>query len=218
MNTHTINYMKKGIKKMDNRKDPLEYVTDFEKTIAEYFGSPYAVAVDCCTHALELCLKLSSEIATVPKQTYISIPFMLEKIQHPWEFVNNKWEDYYKLTPTIIDAATLWRKNSYIPETKMCLSFHYKKHLNLDRGGIILLDNEEDAKLLTKMAYDGRERNNIPWSEQNISVVGYHYYMTPDKAKLGLEKFKKAILKTAPTITYETYPDLTQTIYNVRKN
>lgn len=199
-------------------KDPLEYVTDFEKIIADYFGSPYAVAVDCCTHALELCLKLSKEKATVPKQTFISIPFMLEKIQHPWEFVDNKWEEYYKLTPTIIDAATLWRKNSYIPETKMCISFHYKKHLNLDRGGMILLDNEEDAKLLTKMAYDGRERNNIPWSEQDISIMGYHYYMTPDKAKLGLKKFKEATLKPATTITYETYPDLTKTIYNVRKN
>jgi len=206
-------------------KDPLEYVTDFEKTIAEYFGSPYAVAVDCCTHALELCFKLEDEkniswkeIITVPKQTFISIPFMLDKIQRQWKFVDNKWSEYYKLNPEIIDAATLWRKNSYIPETKMCISFHYKKHLNLDRGGMILLDNEEDAKLLTKMAYDGRERNNIPWSEQDISIIGYHYYMTPDKAKLGLKKFKEATLKPATTITYETYPDLTKTIYNVRKN
>ena len=150
------------------------------------------------------------EIATVPIQTFISVPFMLEKIQHPWKFVDNKWKEYYKLTPTIIDAGTLWKKNSYMPNTKMCLSFHYKKHLNLDRGGMILLDNESDAKLLTKMAYDGRERNNIPWNKQDISVIGYHYYMTPDKAKLGLKKFKKVFEKIPKIVTYETYPDLTK--------
>ena len=205
--------------------NPYKIVKMFEEEVAHYTGAPYAVAVDCCTHALELCFKLEDEkniswkeIITVPKQTFISIPFMLEKIQRQWKFVDNKWNEYYKLTPEIIDAATLWRKNSYIPETKMCISFHYKKHLNLDRGGMILLDNEEDAKLLTKMAYDGRERNNIPWSEQDISIMGYHYYMTPDKAKLGLKKFKEATLKSANTITYKTYPDLTKTIYNVRKN
>ena len=28
------------------------------------------------------------------------------------------------------------------------------------------------------MIYDGRDPN-IPWREQNIESVGYHYYMTP---------------------------------------
>ena len=32
-------------------------ITDFEKQIALFFGAPYAVAVDCCTHAIELCLR-----------------------------------------------------------------------------------------------------------------------------------------------------------------
>ena len=31
---------------------------EFEKTIAEYYGAPYGVAVDCCTHGMELCLRL----------------------------------------------------------------------------------------------------------------------------------------------------------------
>ena len=79
------------------------------------------------------------------------------------------------------------------------------------------LDNKSNAELLSRMAYDGRERNNIPWSEQDITVIGYHYYMTPDKAILGLKKFKGAILKVPKTITYKTYPDLTKKkIFNVR--
>ena len=28
-----------------------------EKKIAKFFGAPYAVAVDCCTHGVELCLR-----------------------------------------------------------------------------------------------------------------------------------------------------------------
>ena len=34
-----------------------EVVKEFEDRIAQYYGSSYAVAVDCCTHAIELCLR-----------------------------------------------------------------------------------------------------------------------------------------------------------------
>ena len=34
-----------------------EVVNKFENKIAEFFGAPYAVAVDCCTHGIELCLR-----------------------------------------------------------------------------------------------------------------------------------------------------------------
>ena len=32
-------------------------VTKFEDKIGSYFAAPYAVATDCCTHAIELCLR-----------------------------------------------------------------------------------------------------------------------------------------------------------------
>ena len=38
-----------------------EYVSEFESQIAEFFGAPYAVATDSCTHALELCLRHTGE-------------------------------------------------------------------------------------------------------------------------------------------------------------
>ena len=38
-------------------KMSFETINEFEKQIANFFGSPYGVAVDCCTHALELCLR-----------------------------------------------------------------------------------------------------------------------------------------------------------------
>ena len=56
-------------------------ITKFEEKIAEFFGSPYTIAVDCCTHGVELCLRYTnSRKISVPKRTYISIPFLAEKL------------------------------------------------------------------------------------------------------------------------------------------
>jgi len=187
-----------------------DIITEFENQIAKFFGSSYAIAVDSCTHGLELCLRLQqSKKIFVPKHTYLSVPFLANKLNIELEWKNENWIDYYFITDKIIDSAVLWKKNSYIPNTYMSISFQYKKHLSLGRGGIILTDNLEAAKQLKKMSYDGRD-HNVPWRDQNISTVGYHYYMTPEIAKMGLEKLPKAI-KTQPVQwTIEDWPDLTQ--------
>ena len=57
------------------------------------------------------------------------------------------------------------------------------------------------------MSYDGREPN-IPWRTQNISTVGYHYYMTPETAELGLEKLPNAIKTVPRQWVIEDWPDL----------
>lgn len=186
-------------------------VTDFENKIAEYFGSPYAVAVDCCTHALELCLRYKDvRHFTVPKRTYISVPFIANKIGATFEWKDEDWQDYYELGSTkILDSAVLWGYNTYKKGTMMCLSFQYRKHLSLGRGGMILLDDLEASQTLKKMSYDGRI-SNIPWGEQNIDTMGYHYYMTPETAALGLEKLPTA-KKTEPRKwSTSDWPDLTK--------
>jgi dTDP-4-amino-4,6-dideoxygalactose transaminase len=91
----------------------------------------------------------------------------------------------------------------------MGISFQFQKHLSLGRGGILLMDNEEAAIQIKKMSYDGR-LPNIPWRDQDIDTLGYHYYMTPEVAQLGLDKLPKAI-ETAPRQWVVTdWPDLTQ--------
>ena len=37
--------------------DPWDIIDLFEKKVAKFSGSKYAVAVDCCTNAIFLCLK-----------------------------------------------------------------------------------------------------------------------------------------------------------------
>jgi dTDP-4-amino-4,6-dideoxygalactose transaminase len=188
-------------------------VKEFENQIAEFFGSPYAIAVDSCTHGIELCLRYTGEKKiTVPKRTYLSVPFLAEKMGLEREWRDDDWEDYYTLNygdKKIIDAAVLWKKNSYIPNTFMCISFQYQKHLSLGRGGIILLDNESDYVFLKKMSYDGRVPD-IPWRDQNIDIIGFHYYMTPETAQLGLNKLEDAIKNKPRKWTVMDWPDLTQ--------
>ena len=36
-------------------------VEKFEREIAKFYGAPYSVAVDSCTHGLEICLRLLQE-------------------------------------------------------------------------------------------------------------------------------------------------------------
>ena len=188
----------------------LNTVTEFENKIAEFFNAPYAIAVDSCTHGVELCLRYTNaDSISIPKNTYLSIPFLSHKLNIELEWRNEDWEDYYYLTDNVIDAAVLWKKNSYIPKTFMGLSFQYQKHLSLGRGGVILTDNHKAAMQLKKMSYDGR-LPSIPWREQNIDTIGYHYYMTPETANLGLEKLDNAINTEPRKWTTNDWPDLTQ--------
>ena len=49
-----------------------ETVNKFEEEIAKFFGSPYAIAVDSCTHGIELSLRYSNvKSIMVPKHVNI---------------------------------------------------------------------------------------------------------------------------------------------------
>ena len=184
-------------------------VEDFENKIAEFYGAPYAVAIDSCTHGIELCLIYTETVwFTVPAQTYLSVAFLGGKIGIGWDWKEEDWEDYYYLGETnIIDAAVLWKENSYISGTLMCLSFQFQKHLSLGRGGMILTDDKDARDELKRMSYDGRDPD-IPWRDQDISTRGYHYYMTPETAELGLKRLPKAIETEPRKWVIEDWPDL----------
>lgn len=186
-------------------------VFEFESIVSKWFGAKYGIAVDSCTHGIELCLRhIGIKEIEVPKRTYLSIPFLSNKLNVPLKWKDEDWRDYYEIGNTgVYDAAVLWRENSYIPNTMMCLSFQFQKHLSLGRGGMILLDDEDSFKTLRKMVYDGREPN-VPWRDQNIDTIGYHYYMTPETAELGLRKFQDAVNETPRKWNLDDWPDLTQ--------
>jgi dTDP-4-amino-4,6-dideoxygalactose transaminase len=189
----------------------MKQVKDLEDNVAKFFGAKYAVAVDSCTHGLELCLRMQNiKELCVPKRTYISVPFLANKLGIPLKWKEESWQDYYFIEGTnIADAAVLWRKGSYIPNTFMCLSFQFQKHLSLGRGGMILTDNKQAAEDLKKMSYDGR-LPDVPWRDQDISSFGYHYYMTPETAQIGLDKLEEAINTKPREWVINDWPDLTK--------
>jgi dTDP-4-amino-4,6-dideoxygalactose transaminase len=198
----------------------MKSVKEFEKLVASYYGAKYAVATDCCTHAIELCLRLYKPERTIncPRHTYLSVPMTFEKLNLAWEFFDVHWSNYYYIGNTnIIDAAVYWKREGYVHGSLMCLSFQYRKHLNLGRGGMILLDNKEQYETLLKMRYDGRT-DDKPWMEQDVDTIGYHYYMTPETAELGLQKFSEAVNTKPKLWSYKDYPDLrTMKVFNVQQ-
>ena len=93
--------------------------------------------MDSCTNNLELCFRLDQQqrgnkvvIAKVPYYTYVSIPNMLDKIDQPWKWEDNKWIGYYNLTDEIIDADRLLEASMDIYQgTKMNIKFSKNKTL-----------------------------------------------------------------------------------------
>jgi dTDP-4-amino-4,6-dideoxygalactose transaminase len=192
-------------------QQPYQVVDIFEKKIAKFFGAPYAIAVDCCTHALELSLLLlnqPNELITIPAYTYMSVPMMLEKIRQPWQFSDIKWNSLYKLDPLpIVDAAWSWQADSYLPGTLTCISFQFKKHIPIGRGGIILTDNYAYYQRLQRMCRDGRDRSLLQ-TEDNITEIGYHYYMTPEDAALGILLFDQLHSDPVDNKSWQNYKKL----------
>ena len=195
---------------MELKKINFDIVREFEEKISSFFGSPYAVAIDSCTHGVELALRYTkAKKISCPKRTYLSIPFLSKKLNIDLEWRDENWVDYYYITENVIDAAVLWKKDSYIPKTFMGISFQYQKHLSLGRGGALLLDNKEAYFQIKKMSYDGRIPNT-PWRDQDIDTFGLHYYMTPETAQNGVNKFQEAIETPPRQWVVSDWPDLTE--------
>jgi len=187
-------------------------VEEFENQIAEFYGAPYAVATDCCTHGIELCLRYTNvKSCSCYRNTYVSVPMTLSKLGIDWKWHDKiEWNDYYYIPGTnIIDGAVYWKKDGYIKDTFTVLSFQFKKHLNLGKGGAILCGTLEDYTNLKKMSYDGR-LPGIDWEKQDIDTIGYHYYMTPETAIIGLEKLPAAIAAQSKERDWTTYPDISK--------
>jgi dTDP-4-amino-4,6-dideoxygalactose transaminase len=166
--------------------NPYKIVKMFEEEVAEYTGAPYAVSVDSCTNAIFLCCKyLNVTQVTIPKHTYLSVPMSIIHSGAEVVFEDRDWSGMYKLKPyPIFDAAKRFTSDMYVPGSYMCLSFHIKKLLPLGKGGIILTDNKYAAEWFRKARYEGRSEKN--YHEDDIDMLGWNMYMTPQQASHGL--------------------------------
>jgi len=191
-------------------QDPYDVVEIFEKKVAKFAGSRYAVAVDCCSHGIFLCLKYlnASGTITIPGRTYVSVPMQILHAGCRIKFEDRKWSGKYQLDPyPIWDAAVRWHEGMYEGGLHV-VSFQLKKRIPIGRGGMILTDDTKAASWLKRARHDGRDMS-VPYIHDDYSTVGYHYYMTPEDAARGI-LLMDAISGSYPdSATDESYVDLT---------
>lgn len=167
---------------------PHEIVEIFEKKVADFCGSEYAVAIDSASNGIFLSLKYrnSPQKIIIPKYTYPSVPMHIVHAGYDISFIDIKWSGYYHLSPTnIIDAAGRWTKGMYMDGYTMILSFQFKKHIPIGKGGMILTNDRSEANWLRKASYDGRDIDKSLY-EDDLTMLGWHYYMTPEDAARGI--------------------------------
>lgn len=165
-----------------------EKIIEFETALAKFTGAPRAIMTDCCTHAIELCLRYDRvQECQFTAYTYLSIPMLMHKLNIGYQFLNHEWVgEYHFVNTRIWDSARRLQKNMYRSGSMQCLSFGHDKPLPIGRGGAILLDDETAYQALIRMRYDGRDLTISPWIDQQEFKVGYHYRPTVEEAVRGL--------------------------------
>ena len=189
-----------------------EKFTEFETALGEYTGAPHVVLTDCCTHAVELCLRLKGiGMVTLPYRSYISIPMTMHKLNIQYQYDTEvEWEYEYRIGLTNTwDSARNFDKNMYRANQMQCLSFGHTKRLEIGHGGAILTSNRDDAEQLRRMAYDGRDLTISPWQDQKVFRVGYHYKPSIEDCEKGIYMLANNKLKTKESQKV-AYPDLTK--------
>lgn len=202
------------------KNNPYKIVQMFEDEIANYTGAKFAVSVDSCTNALFLvCKYLNVKEVIIPSKTYLSVPQSIihsggEVIFDKSKEANN-WKGLYQLKPyPIYDSAKRFTSNMYIPNSYMCLSFHIKKHLKISKGGMILTDDEESVKWFRKARYEGRSEKL--YHEDDIDMLGWNMYMTPQIASQGLSLMQNIPSNNEDLGENDGYRDLTE--FTIFKN
>jgi dTDP-4-amino-4,6-dideoxygalactose transaminase len=183
---------------------------EFEARLAEYTGAPYVVLTDCCTHAIELCMRYDCVRRTrFTAFTYVSIPQLMCRLDIGYGLTDETWQGEYQFYGTRIwDSARRLEPGMYRPGQMQCLSFGHSKPLHLGRCGAVLTDDKQAYNWLSRARSDGRDLAISPWIDQQIFGMGWHYCPTLEICQLGLERLSTV----KPQNQHVTYPDCRRVI------
>lgn len=196
-------------------------VRDFERALCDYTGAKYAVAVNSCTAALQVCLMYQRYVreryqvsymlpeVIIPKHTYVGVPMVAKLTGHAVKFVDARWKGQYRLQPyPIWDSARSLYKGMvpHSGEYFYCLSFHWTKVLKLGWGGAILHNSQEADHYLRRMAFDGRTPGLSPQYD-TFPVLGIHANIPPSLAAEGIVRLGLLPDFNEP-LPNSDYPDL----------
>jgi dTDP-4-amino-4,6-dideoxygalactose transaminase len=170
---------------------------DFEKSLCDYTGAPYAIALDNMSNALFLALyyenyvvgRVETDTITIPCKTYPSVPC---EIIHAGLKVNfdkvegNTIKGAYQLKGSNVwDSALRFTADMYIPKSHMCLSFTGPyKTLKLSKGGAIITDDYQAMLWFKRARFSGRRE--CSYHDDNFDMLGWNFYMMPELAARGL--------------------------------
>jgi dTDP-4-amino-4,6-dideoxygalactose transaminase len=191
-----------------------DVVRQFETSLCDYTGAPYAVTTTSCTSALLLALlwfkrKHGTQTVTVPRKTYIGVGMSVVNAGHEIAFKDEAWLGEYQLDPfPLWDAARWMTSGIWKPGRFTCLSFHWSKQLGISQGGAILHDDPEADAFLRRARFDGR-REGVHPKDDCFDIIGHHVYMAPATAAEGLTRLPLLPKHNAP-LPNSDYPDLSQ--------
>jgi dTDP-4-amino-4,6-dideoxygalactose transaminase len=185
-------------------------ILEFEQALAKFTGAPYAIMTDCCTHAIELCLRYDRVRGLkMTPYTYLSIPMTMHKLGIDYVYMDEPeqtWTGEYNFVYTRVwDSARRLEADMYQAGQMQCVSFGHTKPLQIGHGGAILLDNKKAYNTMIKQRYDGRDLNTVPWQSQKTFQIGYHYKPSIEDAVRGLELLEQY---QSQEPVFISYPDL----------
>lgn len=187
-------------------------ILKFERELSEFTGAPFAIMTDCCTHAIELCLRYDKvDHCSITPYTYISVPMTMHKLGISYSYlaeIKQTWVGEYHLYGTRVwDSARRLERNMYRKGMMQCLSFGNGKPLQVGRGGAILLDDDDAYEKIIRQRYDGRNLQISPWPAQKVFNVGYHYRPTIEEAVAASTQL--SVYKESPKEpVFVEYPDI----------
>ena len=122
-------------------------IIEFETALAQFTGAPRAVMTDCCTHAIELCMRYDQvQTCKFTPYTYVSVPMTMHKLGIKYQYLDHEWQrwvgEYPFVETRIWDSARRLEANMYRAGQMQCVSFGHDKPLAIGRCGAILLDDE----------------------------------------------------------------------------
>ena len=185
-------------------------ILKFEHALAKFTGAPYAIMTDCCTHAIEMCLRYDRVRGLkMTPYTYLSIPMTMHKLGIDYVYMDEPeqtWTGEYNFVYTRVwDSARRLEAAMYQAGQMQCVSFGHTKPLQIGHGGAILLDSKTAYDIMIKQRYDGRDLNTTPWQSQKTFQIGYHYKPSIEDAVRGLELLEQY---QSQEPVFVQYPDL----------
>ena len=198
------------MKSIRDYKNPFDAIKEFELALAKFTGAPYVVSTNCCTHAIEICLRLTytQGVVQFPSRTYLSVPMTFSKLDIPYEMTGEDWKGSYVFKGTNIwDSAREFHKDMYKPGQIQCISFGRSKPMSIGVGGCLLTDNKKLYDAASCMRSDGRDLFMTGhWANQPVFYEGYHYFMRPEDCVTGLNMLEQQQF-TEQLDEFYNYPD-----------